>query len=223
VITVKDEQPIKELLEHNDIRNTTKNIDRLTGVVDFLLNDTESSAVFTKPSSLIRELFTHEGDGTLVRSGDAIDSFYTLNDVNQNQLRNIIENAFGGRKLIQDYFDKLPNDTQTLITAQRYDGVAIITPRGLNNPVAYLDKIAVSKMAQSAGVGKELIDKAIDMHPDGLYWRTKITNARSLNWYIEVADRYSINEDWAIFGVNIEDDKIFEECIKHALVKDVSI
>lgn len=196
---------------------------KMDAAESFLAQQPDASVVLTKPSSLIRELFTHQGEGTLIRRGDAIDCFTSLDGVNTDEVRKIIEDAFGERELSKDYFEKLPPNTMTLVTARRYHGVAIVLPGDNNNSAAYLDKIAVSPAAQGAGVGKELIEKAIASHPDGLYWRTRSNNPQNVEWYTSVADQYATSGEWTIFGVNIADDKMFKDCVARAASRTTTI
>jgi acetylglutamate kinase len=61
-----------------------------------LLDDTPatSSVSITTPSALARELFTHSGDGTLVRKGERIDKLTDKGDIDPDRLVTLIESAF---------------------------------------------------------------------------------------------------------------------------------
>lgn len=176
-----------------------------------------SSVVLTRPEHLLSELFTHKGRGTLVRRGDSIECYQSLNGVDTTQLRSIIESAFGDhRQLSADYFDTLPKDANIFVTAQQYNGVAIVFPGELPEDPAYLDKIAVSPAAQGAGVGGELIDSAARQHSHGLFWRTRANNAESIRWYSSIADRQTTVGEWVVFGMNVPQEK-FNDCVQQAV------
>ena len=177
----------------------------------------ESSVVLTRPTSLLRELFTHQGEGTLIRQGDAINRIDSFEGVNTEQLRGIIEGAFGhSRTLRADYFDSLPHNATGYVTAQQYNGVAIVFPGKQEEDPAYLDKIAVSPAAQGAGVGRELLDKAASEHPHGLFWRTKASSTDNVEWYSRFADRQATVGEWVVFGMNVPEEK-FNDCVQQAV------
>lgn len=184
----------------------------------------DASAVITLPASLIRELFTHAGEGTLIRKGDEIVHYPSIRAVNHHMVRELIENSFGG-KLRKDYFTNLPESAEIFTTTQTYNGVAIVipdsTPDGEPLP-AYLDKLIVRQGFQGYGIGKELIDAAISRYSTGLYWRTKTSNLKQIEWYSKIADSYMAANGWTVFtkGVTVERQA---DCLQKAINVEPSV
>lgn len=159
----------------------------------------DSSVVITNPQTLIRELFTHQGGGTLLRHGDAIAHLPSVQAVDQDAVRALIETSLG-KQLVDDYFEQLPEDAEVFITDRGYRGLAIVLPGAPGQP-AYIDKLVVRPEDQGHGIGDELVDKVLDEHPEGVYWRVRKDN-KSLDWYRSRGrgQEYDWNDDeWIVF------------------------
>lgn len=160
----------------------------------------ESSVVITNPQQLIRELFTHQGGGTLLRHGDAITHLPSVKAVDQQAVRELVERAFG-KHLVDDYFEQLPDDAEVFITDRGYRGIAIALPSQNGNP-AYVDKFAVLPEEWGHGIGDELIDKVLEEHPEGAYWRVNRLNNRALSWNRSKGrgQEYDwVDDEWIVF------------------------
>lgn len=143
-----------------------------------------STIVITSPDHLLRELFTNQGAGTILRRGDAILPASTTDAVDKKRITDIIERSFG-KQLDRNYFDNLPESAKIFVAGEDYKGVAVVIPDdGANGHVepAYVDKLAVNPEDQGYGVGDELIRKVCQEHPEGVYWRVSKDN-ESLQWY----------------------------------------
>ncbi len=159
----------------------------------------ESSVVITDPAQLMKELFTHQGGGTLLRHGDAITHLPSISAVDQDAVRSLIETAFN-KRLVDDYFDTLPEDTEVFITDRGYRGIAIVIP-GKEGEPAYLDKLVVRPEEAGHGIGDEIVDKVLQEHPEGVFWRVRKNN-KSLPWYRSRGrgQEYDWSDDeWIIF------------------------
>src|SRR3546814_14598479 len=64
-----------------------------------------SSVSITRPAELDKELFTHKGSGTLVRSGEKVRRFESWDGIEQARMRPLIVSSFGGT-LVADYFER---------------------------------------------------------------------------------------------------------------------
>jgi acetylglutamate kinase len=168
-----------------------------------------SSAAVASPENLARELFTHKGAGTLIRLGERIRCYDSLEGIDQARLRGLLEDSFG-RKLHLDYFEKKP--FFRIYLADSYRATAILT---LENGIPYLDKFAVTTEAQGDGVGGSLWQR-IAKENDKLFWRARIDNEVN-PWYFARADGAYKTEKWVVFWYGIDDFKSIESCVQLAL------
>ena len=150
-----------------------------------------ASVSITSPSQLARELFTHQGAGTLVRVGEKITRTEGFDDVDKGALRSLIEGCFG-RALSATYFaDKTPI---AVYIAGAHRAVAIVTRE---QGMPYLDKFAVTKAAQGEGVGASLWATMRRDFPT-LLWRSRRENPIN-PWYFKQADGAVRGEEWVVF------------------------
>ncbi len=168
-----------------------------------------SSVSITSPDHLARELFTHTGSGTLVRLGERVLCYDSLEGVDRDRLRQLLEACFG-RRLDEDYFDK--KAFHRIYLADSYRATAIITHgRG----VPYLDKFAVTTQAQGAGEGGSLWKRMCRENPK-LYWRAR--NGNEINpWYFQQSTGSYKDERWTVFWYGLEGWDEIKACVDHAL------
>jgi acetylglutamate kinase len=168
-----------------------------------------SSVSITSPDHLARELFTHTGSGTLVRLGERVLCYDSLEGVDRDRLRQLLEACFG-RRLDEDYFDK--KEFHRIYLADSYRATAIITHgRG----VPYLDKFAVTTQAQGAGEGGSLWKRMCRENPK-LYWRAR--NGNEINpWYFQQSTGSYKDERWTVFWYGLEGWDEIKACVDHAL------
>jgi acetylglutamate kinase len=168
-----------------------------------------SSVAVASPENLTRELFTHKGAGTLIRLGERIRRFDSLDGIDLDRLRALLEDSFG-RKLHLDYFERKP--FHRVYLADSYRATAILT---LENGIPYLDKFAVTREAQGDGVGGSLWQRMVRETPK-LFWRARVDN--EINpWYFQRADGTYRTESWVVFWTGIMDFHEIEMCVKRAL------
>ena len=179
--------------------------------IKFLLDalPPSSSVSITSPDHLARELFTHTGSGTLVRLGERVLCYDSLEGVDRDRLRQLLEACFG-RRLDEDYFDK--KAFHRIYLADSYRATAIITHgRG----VPYLDKFAVTTQAQGAGEGGSLWKRMCRENPK-LYWRAR--NGNEINpWYFQQSTGSFKDERWTVFWYGLEGWDEIKACVDHAL------
>jgi acetylglutamate kinase len=169
-----------------------------------------SSASITSPDHLAKELFTHTGSGTLVRRGERVNRFETLEGIDRARLKDLLEACFG-RRLLPDYFDK--KAFYRIYLSEEYRATAIIT-RGEELP-PYLDKFAVTTQAQGAGVGGSLWQRMKAENPK-IYWRSRVDN--EINpWYFQQAQGSYKTGRWTVFWYGLESFEEIKACIDHAL------
>jgi acetylglutamate kinase len=169
-----------------------------------------SSASITSTDRLAKELFTHTGSGTLVRRGERVQRFETLDGIDRGRLRALLEACFA-RKLDEDYFDK--KAFHRVYLSEAYTATAIIT-RGNDLP-PYLDKFAVTTQAQGAGVGGSLWQRMKAETPK-LFWRSRSEN--EINpWYFQQAEGCHKSGRWTVFWYGLAGFDEIRACVDHAL------
>lgn len=170
-----------------------------------------SSASITSPDRLAKELFTHTGSGTLVRRGERVNRFDTLEGVDRARLKELLELCFG-RKLTLDYFDK--KAFYRIYLSEEYRATAVIT-RDRDDLPPYLDKFAVTTQAQGAGVGGSLWQR-MKSETRKLYWRSRADN--EINpWYFQQADGSHKAGRWTVFWYGLDGFAETQACIDHAI------
>lgn len=170
---------------------------------------TSSSVSITSPDHLARELFTHTGSGTLVRRGERVLCYDSLEGVDRERLRALLEACFG-RLLDDDYFDK--KAFHRIYLADSYRATAIITH---GQGVPYLDKFAVTTQAQGAGEGGSLWKRMCRENPK-LYWRAR--NGNEINpWYFQQSTGSYKDERWTVFWYGLQGWDEIKACVDHAL------
>ena len=164
-----------------------------------------ASVSITRPAHLTRELFTHQGAGTLVRKGERVRRFQGFHDVDTARLRALITECFG-RPPVPTYFsDKTP---LAIYTAGDMRAVAVVTTVA---GTPYLDKFAVTKAAQGEGVGGLLWAHMRRDHPR-LLWRSRRDNPINA-WYFKQADGCLRDGRWVIFWTGDEPLAAMAPCI----------
>jgi acetylglutamate kinase len=168
-----------------------------------------SSVAIASPENLARELFTHKGAGTLIHMGERVRRHDSLEGIDRDRLRALLEDSFG-RKLNTDYFDKKP--IYRIYLADSYRATAILT---LEDGVPYLDKFAVTSDAQGDGIGASVWSKIAEENAQ-LFWRARLDN--DVNpWYFARATGAVRTDQWVVFWHGISDFVQIERCVKAAL------
>ncbi len=189
---------------HSGMRLKLQEIKQLLDV----LPDTSSVSI-TSPERLARELFTHQGSGTLVRKGERVRVFDSFDGVDRPRLRALLEGCFG-RELVPDYFEKKKLDH--LYLTDSYRATAIITREG---PVPYLDKFAVTREAQGLGLGASLWGR-MRKNVEQLYWRSRADNAIN-NWYFQQSQGSFRSDKWIVFWYGMKSYDQIRQCVESAL------
>ncbi|MGK3997751.1 acetylglutamate kinase [Sorangium sp. So ce1024] len=172
-----------------------------------------SSVSITAPDHLAKELFTHTGSGTLVRRGERILRHDTLDGIDRDRLRDLLEACFQ-RQLDEHYFDKKP--FYRIYLSDSYRATAILTLDSSGKaPSPYLDKFAVTTEAQGVGIGGSLWTRMKNENPR-LFWRAR--NGNEINpWYFQQAEGSYRNESWTVFWYGLSSFDEIRACIDHAL------
>jgi bifunctional N-acetylglutamate synthase/kinase len=176
-----------------------------------------SSASITSPDRLAKELFTHTGSGTLVRRGERVNRFETLEGIDRARLAELLERCFG-RKLTLDYFDK--KAFYRIYLSEEYRATAVITRESEALP-PYLDKFAVTTQAQGEGIGGSLWQR-MKAETKKLYWRSRADNEIN-GWYFQQADGSHKAGRWTVFWYGLDGFAETRACIDHAIALPPSL
>jgi NAT, N-acetyltransferase, of N-acetylglutamate synthase len=155
------------------------------------------SATVVNPLALLRELFTVNGAGTLIRKGSRIETRTGWDGVDQTRLRALFASAFG-RTVGDGLFARKVSRT---FVEESYRGAAVIE----ETPVApYLTKFAVERQAQGEGLGGEIWSLVTRDYP-AFFWRSRPENAITA-WYAKQCDGLARFPGWHVFwrGLPIE-------------------
>jgi len=155
------------------------------------------SATVVNPLALLRELFTVNGAGTLIRKGSRIETRGGWDGVDRARLRALFASAFG-RTLSDDFFARPVLRT---FVEESYRGAAVVE----QTPVApYLTKFAVERQAQGEGIGGEIWSLVTRDYP-AFFWRSRPENVITA-WYAKQCDGLARFPGWHVFwrGLPIE-------------------
>jgi acetylglutamate synthase len=162
----------------------------------FLKKDLSSvmSISVTTPFSLMKELFTIKGSGTLFRNGNEI-FLYDQNQILPEKIKTLLESSFH-KKLKAEF---LSNGFEKIILESEYRGAAILKATDFG---IMLSKFAVDEIARGEGIGREIWDE-MKLHYKSFFWRAKKHN-RINKWYIKESDGFFKLKNWNMFWINID-------------------
>jgi NAT, N-acetyltransferase, of N-acetylglutamate synthase len=165
------------------------------------------TATVVNPLQLLRELFTINGAGTLMRKGSRVESHRDVGSLDRARLRTLIESAFG-RPLKEGVLER---PFERIFVEENYLGAALLsqTPVG-----TCLSKFAVERQAQGEGIGGDLWSVMIHDYPS-FFWRARPTNPIS-PWYLKNGDGVARFPDWHVYWRGLTVEQI-EPAIRHAL------
>ncbi len=166
------------------------------------------SVAVVNPLSLLRELFTVNGAGTLVRKGSRIEKHANFAAIDRERLRALLQSAFG-RPLAPSA--NLEQDVVSVYLEENYLGAVLLT----QTPIApYLSKFAVERQAQGEGIGTDLWNVLVRDH-ESFFWRARPGNPIA-SWYAKQCDGFARLPDWHVYWRGLPPTRI-EAAIAHAL------
>jgi len=165
------------------------------------------SVTVVNPLQLLRELFTVNGAGTMIRRGSRIDAHSSWNGIDRTRIAALFASAFD-RQVRDDFFAQ---PLARIFIEENYSGVAVVQ----DSPVApYLTKFAVERQAQGEGIGGELWSMLARDFPR-FFWRSRATNQINA-WYAKQCDGFARGPEWHVFWRGIGPETI-EPAIRYAL------
>ncbi|XDD49052.1 acetylglutamate kinase [Leptospira sp. WS92.C1] len=167
------------------------------------VNDSDFGIAITSASSLLKELFTIKGSGTLIRKKNRIDFISNPHSIPKEKINFLIERAFQ-KSLKENFWDQ---EFSGVLLESEYKGCALIkkTPYG-----SFLSKFAVDEIARGEGVGRDIWDQMIQRFPV-LFWRAKKENTIS-KWYMKVCDGMQKEDIWIYFWIGVREEHIQGVC-----------
>jgi len=165
------------------------------------------SVTVVNPLQLLRELFTVNGAGTLIRRGSRIDVHTSWEGIDRARVESLFASAFE-RPVRADFFAQ---PLERIFVEENYSGAAVVQV----TPVApYLTKFAVERQAQGEGIGGELWSLLARDFPS-FFWRSRPANPITA-WYGKQCDGFVRGPEWHIFWRGLPPETI-EPAIRYAL------
>lgn len=173
-----------------------------------LLDDSppSTSVSITSPATLVKELFTHGGAGTLVRKGEEILKYEDKADLDRDRIENLVQGAFG-RKLDPRWWDQL--DLSAAYVSESYRAGAVVTHI---DDFTYLDKFAIHESAQGEGLARTVWTHVTRDFPM-LFWRSRSDN-RFNAFYAKEADGSVKRDHWSIYWIGETDFDTIGRAVK---------
>jgi acetylglutamate kinase len=159
------------------------------------------------PLQFLRELFTVNGAGTLIRRGSRIDVRQGWDAVDPPRLRALFESAFG-RTIRDDFFSRPIART---FVEESYRGAAIVAETAV---APYLTKFAVDRQAQGEGLGGEIWSLVTRDYPS-FFWRSRPANPITA-WYAKQCDGLMRFPEWHVFWRGLPVETI-DPAVRYAL------
>ncbi|KAL0992416.1 hypothetical protein UPYG_G00093030 [Umbra pygmaea] len=173
----------------------------------------ESSAVITSANTLLTELFSHKGSGTMFKNGDPIHKYSTLEGIDLDRLLALINASFE-KNLREDYIESLRGRLHSIYLSEGYSAAAIVTREPVSSGTPYLDKFVVSSSKQGQG-SSQILWECIKQDLGKLFWRSRSTN--HINpWYFKHCDGSFVNGTWIVFWFGLADIRESYELVEYA-------
>ncbi|XP_040845137.1 N-acetylglutamate synthase, mitochondrial [Ochotona curzoniae] len=172
-----------------------------------------ASAVITAASTLLTELFSNKGSGTLFKNAERMLRVCSLDSLDQGRLVNLINASFG-KTLRDDYLASLRPRLHSIYVSEGYNAAAILTMEPVLGGTPYLDKFVVSSSRQGQGSGQMLWER-LRRDQQTLFWRSRVTNPIN-PWYFTHSDGSFSNKQWIFFWFGLADIRDSYELVNHA-------
>ncbi|MEM7053508.1 MAG: acetylglutamate kinase [Pseudomonadota bacterium] len=172
-----------------------------------------ASVSITSSAKLTRELFTHTGAGTLIRKGERIEWFESLNETQIHRFEPLLETSFN-RTLRDNWLQS--RNVRGLLMAESGRAAALIVNG--KDDLPYLDKIVVTPEARGEGLGAALWQALRQRFP-AMYWRARINNPIA-GWYFQQARTSHRQDPWVIFTIGVDNDAQVSGLVADAAGRD---
>ena len=166
--------------------------------IKLLARDAGTHISVTSPLTLLKEMFTVKGAGSVIRRGSRVFAYRSIAEIQTDRLVALLNESFG--RQLRDV--TLLNRVSHFFIEESYRGAALLETHGEG---LYLSKFAVGTQARGEGLAQELWEAAILPMP-AVFWRSRADNPIN-HWYEKQADGRHHAGRWQVFwrGVKIED------------------
>ncbi|XP_073539340.1 N-acetylglutamate synthase, mitochondrial [Phyllobates terribilis] len=201
-------------LMRNAVWMSERQRQQVTVIVD-LLNRLphSSSAVITSARSLLSELFSNKGSGTLFKNAERMLRFDSVQDIDTDRLISLVNRSFQ-KKLKENYISNVAKRLHSVYLSEGYNAAAIITIEPVLGGTPYLDKFVVSSGRQGQGSG-QMLWECVRQDLQTLFWRSRATNPIN-PWYFKNSDGSFSNKQWIFFWLGLADIRDSYELVNHA-------
>ncbi len=165
------------------------------------------SVTVVNPLQLLREFFTVNGAGTMIRRGSRIYVRDSWDGMDQARLSALFGSAFG-RPIRPEFFAQ---PIARAVVEENYVGAAVVQETAV---APYLTKFAVERQAQGEGIGGELWSLVTRDFPR-FFWRSRPDNAITA-WYAKQCDGLVRFPEWHVFWRGLPVETI-EPAVRFAL------
>ncbi|XP_021095886.1 N-acetylglutamate synthase, mitochondrial isoform X2 [Heterocephalus glaber] len=114
------------------------------------------SAVVTAATTLLTELFSNKGSGTLFQNAERMLRVRSLDSLDQARLVTLVNASFG-KRLRDDYLESLRRRLHSVYVSEGYNTAAILTVEPVLGGTPYLDKFVVLQAQR-----RQLLQQAMD-------------------------------------------------------------
>ncbi|XP_063759107.1 N-acetylglutamate synthase, mitochondrial [Eleginops maclovinus] len=187
-----------------------RRVSAVSGLLHQLLSD--SSAVITSADTLLTELFSHRGSGTIFKIGDPIHRYTSLEGIDVNRLLALISKTFD-KPLKHDYIASLTGRLHSIYLSEGYSAAAIVTKEPVNGGSPYLDKFVVSSSKQGQGTS-HILWECIRRDLGKLFWRSRTSN-RINPWYFKHCEGSFNDGAWTVFWFGLTDIRDSYELVEY--------
>jgi hypothetical protein len=169
---------------------------------------------FASPLSLLRELFTVRGEGTLVKLGSVILRCSSYAEADRARIEQLLVESFE-RPVKKTFWERRP---ARFYVEQAYRGMALLEPGARG--ATYLSKFAVLPLARGEGLGQDLW---WEMRKDTpmLYWRSRPDNPIN-GFYLSACDGVHKTPDWHVYWCGVLPE-VVPELVADAIARPVDL
>jgi len=173
-----------------------------------------TTASFASPLSLLRELFTVRGEGTLVKLGSVIVRCSSYAEADRARIEQLLVESFE-RPVTRAFWERTP---ARFYVEQAYRGMALLEPGA--EGTTYLSKFAVLPFARGEGLGQDLWWEMRKDTP-ALYWRSRPDNPIN-GFYLSACDGVHKTHDWHVYWCGVSPE-VVPELVRDALSRPVDL
>lgn len=186
---------------------------KLSEVDSFMKEYTDDTTVaITKSVDLPKELFTHQGSGTLIRRRLKPRTFDSLDGVDMQQLASLIELSKGG-KLIPNYLSLAAQKLHKVYVTNNYRAAAVLFNNDDVPEVKFVDKCGMVKNCDYAAL--EVVWEQMRADNPKIFWRS-VAGEGMNEWFLSKSNGSVTRDGWVVFWAGFDDQELVQRCVDAA-------